>query len=219
VRQRAIETRLEVEVQAFERHKEWSRREADAYHIILRYLSPNVSIHVAGLETSRDLWNELEERYRRMELATFCEPFAQLRETTGDWCSSAGEFVDRVRLLVHRLNAIAPRSIGDTAHIATLLTQIGPEYILMVDAIQNDQDPVNPTTLGNRLANAEQTVRGKDSPTPPQKEPGPLIKTVEPTPENAPTARSEAICPRSVGRNTLNCVQVTKQTPEVTTHE
>ena len=55
VRQRAIETRLEVEVQAFERHKEWSRREADAYHIILRYLSPNISIHIAGLETSRDL--------------------------------------------------------------------------------------------------------------------------------------------------------------------
>lgn len=76
VRQRAFETRLEVEVQAFEGHKEWARREDDAYHIILRYLSPNVSIHVAGLETSRDLWNELEERYRRMELATFCEPFA-----------------------------------------------------------------------------------------------------------------------------------------------
>ncbi|OKP09910.1 hypothetical protein PENSUB_4682 [Penicillium subrubescens] len=128
VRQRAIEARLEVEVQAFERHKEWSRREADAYHIILR-------IHVAGLETSRDLWNELEERYRRMELATFCELFAQLRETTGDRCASAREFVDRVRLLVHRLNAIAPGSIGDRAHIALLLTQIGPEYILIVDAI------------------------------------------------------------------------------------
>lgn len=120
---------------------------------------------------------------------------------------------------MHRLNAIAPGTIGDKAHIATLLTQIGLEYILMVDAIQNDQDPVNPTTLGNRLANAEQTVRGKDSPTPPQREPGPLIKTVESTPENPPTARSEAICPRSVERNTLNCVQVTKQTPEVRTHE
>lgn len=46
------------------------------------------------------------------------------------------EFVDRVRLLVHRLNAIAPGSIGDRAHIAILLTQIGPEYILVVDAIQ-----------------------------------------------------------------------------------
>jgi hypothetical protein len=58
VRQRAIEARLEVEDQAFERH-------------IFRYL-----FHVAGLETSRDLWNELGEWYRRMELATFCELFA-----------------------------------------------------------------------------------------------------------------------------------------------
>ncbi|CRL30830.1 unnamed protein product [Penicillium camemberti] len=95
VRQRAIEARLEVEVQAFERHREWSRREAEAYHTIFRYLSPHISIHVAGLETSRDLWNELEERYRRMELATFCELFAQLRETTGERCGSAREFVDR----------------------------------------------------------------------------------------------------------------------------
>ncbi|OQE29346.1 hypothetical protein PENNAL_c0944G04229 [Penicillium nalgiovense] len=31
------------------------------YHTIFRYLSPHISIHVAGLETSRDLWNELEE--------------------------------------------------------------------------------------------------------------------------------------------------------------
>lgn len=68
VRQRAIEARLEVE----------------AYHSIFGYLSPHVSIHIAGLETSRDLWNELEERYRRMELATFCELFAQLRETTSE---------------------------------------------------------------------------------------------------------------------------------------
>ncbi|KAJ5111482.1 hypothetical protein N7532_002017 [Penicillium argentinense] len=155
VRQRAIDVRLEVEIQAFERHREWSRREAEAYHTIFRYLSPNISMHVVGLETSRDLWNELEERYRRMELATFCELFAQLRETTGDSCASAREFVDRVRMLVHRLNAIAPGSIGDRAHIAMLLTQIGPEYILIVDGIQNDKDPVNSTTIGNRLANAE----------------------------------------------------------------
>jgi hypothetical protein len=32
VTQRAIE----VEVQAFERHREWSRREAEAYHTIWR---------------------------------------------------------------------------------------------------------------------------------------------------------------------------------------
>jgi hypothetical protein len=167
VRQRAIEARLEVEVQAFERHREWSRREAEAYHTIFRYLSPHISVHVAGLETSHDLWNELEERYRRMELATFCELFAQLRETTAARCASTREFVDRVRLLVHRLNAIAPGSIGDRAHIAILLTQIGPEYILVVDAIQNDKDPVNPTTIGNRLANAEQTVQRKDAATVP----------------------------------------------------
>jgi hypothetical protein len=107
VRQRAIEARLEVQVQAFERHKEWSRREAEANHIIFRYLSPHISVHVARLETSRELWNELEERYRHMELATFCELFAQLRETTADRCASTREFVDRMRLLVHRLNAIA----------------------------------------------------------------------------------------------------------------
>ncbi|KGO69302.1 protein of unknown function DUF4219 [Penicillium italicum] len=41
VRQRAIEARLEVEVQAFERHREWSRRGARP---------PHISIHVAGLD-------------------------------------------------------------------------------------------------------------------------------------------------------------------------
>ncbi|OQD78121.1 hypothetical protein PENANT_c086G01457 [Penicillium antarcticum] len=179
VRQLAIEARLEVEVQAFERHREWSRREAEAYHTIFRYLSPHISIHVLGLETSRDLWNELEERYRRMELATFCELFAQLRETTGERCASARDFVDRVRLLVHRLNAIAPGSIGDKTHIAILLTQIGPEYILVVDAIQNDKDPVNPTTIGNLLSNAEQTVRRKESPAPLQGALGPSINAVQ----------------------------------------
>ncbi|OQD70189.1 hypothetical protein PENANT_c268G05202, partial [Penicillium antarcticum] len=189
VRQRAIEARLEVEVQAFERHREWSRREAEAYHTIFRYLSPHISIHVAGLETSRDLWNELEERYRRMELATFCELFAQLRETTGERCASARDFVDRVRLLVHRLNAIAPGSIGDKTHIAILLTQIGPEYILVVDAIQNDKDPVNPTTIGNRLSNAEQTVRRKESPVPPQGVPGPSINAVQRNPKKCTYCR------------------------------
>lgn len=43
VRQRAIEARLEVEVQAFERHRKWSRREAEAYHTIFRYLSPTLA--------------------------------------------------------------------------------------------------------------------------------------------------------------------------------
>ncbi|KAJ5267756.1 hypothetical protein N7478_010564 [Penicillium angulare] len=146
VKQRAIEARLEVEVQAFERHH---RREAEAYHTIFRYLSPHISIH--------------------------------LRETTGERCGSAREFVDRVRLLVHRLNAIVPGSIGDRTHIAILLTQIGPEYILVVDAIQNDKDPVNPTTIGNRLSNAEQTVRRKESPTPLQAASGPSVNTVQQT--------------------------------------
>jgi len=40
VRQRAIEARLEVEVQAFERFRKWSRREAEAYYTIFRYLPP-----------------------------------------------------------------------------------------------------------------------------------------------------------------------------------
>lgn len=118
-----------------------------------------------------------------MELATFCELFAQFRETTGERCGSAREFVDLVRLLVHRLNAIAPGSIGDRAHIAILLTQIGPEYILVVDAIQNDKDPVKPTTIGNRLSNAEQTVRRKESPAPPQGVPGPSINAVQRNPK------------------------------------
>ena len=39
VRQRTIEARLEVEVQALERHREWSRREVEAYHTVFRYLS------------------------------------------------------------------------------------------------------------------------------------------------------------------------------------
>ena len=163
VRQKAIETRLELEVQGFERYKNWCKCEGNAYHIIFRYLSPEVSIHAAGIGTSRELWNDLEERYRRMELATYCELFAQLKETTGDSCKSTREFVDRVRLLVSRLNGIAPGSIGDKAHIAILLTQIGPEYAFIVDAIQNDKETVSPTAVGTRLANAERTVRGKES--------------------------------------------------------
>ncbi|KAJ5543806.1 hypothetical protein N7513_003392 [Penicillium frequentans] len=116
-----------------------------------------------------------------MEHVTFCELFAQLRETTGERCGSAREFVNRVRLLVHRLSAIVPGSIGDRTHIAILLTQIGSEYILVVDAIQNDKDPVNPTTIGNRLSNAEQTVRRKEAPTPLQAASGPSVNTVQQT--------------------------------------
>ena len=84
-----------------------------------------------------------------------------LRETTDERVASAHEFVNRVRLLVHRVNAIAPKSVGDRAYIAILLTQIGPEYILVVDAIHNDKDTVNPTTTGTLLFDAKQTVRRK----------------------------------------------------------
>jgi hypothetical protein len=49
----------------------------------------------------------------------------------------------------HRLLGVGQpisESIGDKTHIAILLTQIGPEYIMVVDAIQNDKDPVNRCT-------------------------------------------------------------------------
>lgn len=163
VRQNAIATRLETEVQAFEYYRKWSQCEAEAYHTILRYLSPEVSIHAAGIGTSRELWLDLEERYSQMELATYCELFAQLKETTTDSCNSTREFVDRVRLLVNRLNGIAPDSIGDKAHIAILLTQVGPEYAFIVDAIQNDRETIHATAVGTRLANADRAVRGKES--------------------------------------------------------
>lgn len=117
---------------------------------------------MAGIGTSRELWNDLEERYQQTELATYCELFAQLRETTGNRCRNARDFVDRIRLLVSRLNAITPGSIGDRTHIAILLTQIGSEYAFIVDAIHNDKEPGTPAAVGNWLANAERVVRGKD---------------------------------------------------------
>ena len=75
-----------------------------------------------------------------------------------------------------------PGSIGDKAHIAILPTQIGPEYIPVVDAIQNDKDPVNPTTIGNRVSNAEQTIGRKESPAPLQGAPVPSINAVQRNP-------------------------------------
>lgn len=161
-RQVAIQMRLDFEGQAYDCYQDWCRREAEAYHTIIKYLSPRVSAQVVGIGTSRELWNDLEERYQQTELATYCELFAQLRETTGNQCRNARDFVDRVRLLVSRLNSITPNSIGDRAHIAILLSQIGPEYAFIVDAIQNDREPGTPATVGNRLANAERVVRGKD---------------------------------------------------------
>jgi hypothetical protein len=98
-----------------------------------------------------------------MELATNCELFAQLKETTTDSCNSIREFVNRVRLLVNRLNGIAPDSIGDKVHISILLTQVGPEHAFIVDAIQNDRAAIHARAVGTRLANAERAVRGKES--------------------------------------------------------
>ena len=179
-----------------------------AYHIIFRYLSPNISVHVAGLETSRELWNELEERYRRMELATFCELFAQLRETTAARCASTREFVDRVRLLVHRLNAIAPGSIGDRAHIAILLTQIGPEYVLVVDAIQNTRTRSirrrleTVSLMPSRRCSERTLLRSRTERQDPQATP--LSTPCRRPQRNAPTVRSAAMWPRSAGRNSAN---------------
>jgi hypothetical protein len=160
-RQGAIQMRLDVEVQSYARYQDWCKREADAYHTILKYLFARVSTQVAGIGTSQALWTDLEERYEQTKLATYCELFAQLRDTTGPSCKSAREFVDRIRLLVNRLNAITPGCIGDQAHIALLLTQIGSEYAFIVDAMQNFKSHINPTAVGNRLANAERTVRGR----------------------------------------------------------
>ncbi|KAF9890009.1 hypothetical protein FE257_006689 [Aspergillus nanangensis] len=72
------------------------------------------------------------------------------------------DFVDRVRLLINRLNAITLGLIGDQTYITILLTQIGSEYAFIVDAIQNDKELGTPVAVGNRLANAERVVRGKD---------------------------------------------------------
>ncbi|KAF9890687.1 hypothetical protein FE257_005553 [Aspergillus nanangensis] len=161
-RQAAVQIRLEFEGQAYDCYQDWCRRETEAYHTIIKYLSPIVSAQVAGIGTSQELWNDLEEQYQQTELAIYCELFAQLRETTGNRSKTARDFVDRVRLLVNRLNAITPGSIGDRTHIAILLTQIGSEYAFIVDAIQNNKKPGTPAAVGNRLANAERVVRGKD---------------------------------------------------------
>ncbi|KAI9037532.1 retrovirus-related Pol polyprotein from transposon TNT 1-94 [Aspergillus affinis] len=120
-----VQMRLEFEGQAYDCYQDWCRREAEAYHTVIKYLSPTVSAQVAGIGTSRELWNDLEELYQQTELATYC-------------------------------------SIGDRTHIAILLTQIGSEYAFIVDAIQNDKEPGTPAAVGNRLANAERVVRGKD---------------------------------------------------------
>lgn len=57
----AVQMRLEFEGQAYDCYKDWCRREAEAYHTTIKYLSPTVSAQVAGIGTSRELWDDLEE--------------------------------------------------------------------------------------------------------------------------------------------------------------
>jgi hypothetical protein len=104
----------------------------------------------ARTDPSREVEVQAFEHHR--ELTTFCELFAQLRETAAAQCTSMHEFIDRVQLLVH-LNAIASGSIADRSHLR--LTQIGPKNTLIVDTIQNYKGPVKSTSIGNQLANAE----------------------------------------------------------------
>lgn len=54
-RQAAVQMRLEFEGQAYDCYQDWCRREAEAYHTIIKYLSPTVSAQVAGIGTSREL--------------------------------------------------------------------------------------------------------------------------------------------------------------------
>lgn len=56
---------------------------------------------------------EVQAFEHHRERTTFCELFAQLRETTAARRTSMHEFIDRVQLLVHRFNAIASGSIAD----------------------------------------------------------------------------------------------------------
>lgn len=91
---------------------------------LLRIIStPNICLQRSASKRphskeSQDLWNDLEECYRRTELARYCK-------TTPRNCKRAREFVDRIRLLDNQLNAIARGSIGDEADISMTLTQIG----------------------------------------------------------------------------------------------
>lgn len=53
-------------------------------------------------------------------------------------------------------------------------------------------------TVGNRLANVEQTVRGKDSPTPPQEGAGPTINTVHTNTRQCSCCKKRGYMPREV---------------------
>ncbi|GCB28299.1 hypothetical protein AAWM_11184, partial [Aspergillus awamori] len=125
VRQRAIEARLEVEVQA---------------------------IHVADL--------------RRLATSGM-----NSKNGTGEWSSPRS--VSYLRSFV--------KPLASAAAVPANLSIGLDRNTLVVDAIQNDKDPVNPTTIGNRLSNAEQTVRRKEAPTPLQAASGPSVHTVQQT--------------------------------------
>lgn len=145
---------LEIQVKAYEHFQEWSQGEAFAYRTIHNRLTLRVKDQMAERGSSRELWNQLKERYDRGELAAYCEIFAQLKETTGDNCTTALEFVTRIGMLVDRLNAIAPRSIGDTAHTAILLTQIGSHHAFIAQTLQNEKIS-SPVIAGIRIVNAD----------------------------------------------------------------
>lgn len=78
---------LEIQVKTYERFQEWSQGEAFAYRTIRNRLTLRVKDQMAERGSSRELWNQLKERYDRGELAAYCEIFAQLKETTGDMYS------------------------------------------------------------------------------------------------------------------------------------
>jgi hypothetical protein len=70
-----------------------------------------------------------------------------MNANTGERCGSAREFVDRVRLLVHRLNAIVPGSIGDRVsdrgrihRILVILNGIHNQDIFRSNLRQQDRD-------------------------------------------------------------------------------
>jgi hypothetical protein len=63
----------------------------------------------------------------------------------------------------------ACKGVGDS-FLRTVCSALDRRFPIVVG------DPVNPTTIGNRLSNAEQTVRRKESPTPLQAASGPDLR-------------------------------------------
>ena len=83
------------------------------------------------------------------------------------------------RLTTNGMNSKTGTGAWSWSHFAMLLTQIGPEHIRIVNCIRKGKDAVSLAMAGNCLANAEQTVRRKDSPTPLQGVTGPSVNTVQ----------------------------------------